>query len=166
MFKVKVNNTSDFEVRKEGTAFFVNERLLQPDIQRLGERQWHIILEGRSYPVELVDKDPKNKTIVVRINHSTYHLEIKDRYDELLERLGMNELNLSKVGELKAPMPGMVLKILVEEGQRVSKGDGILILEAMKMENIIKAPADAVIKSIYVKTSAKVEKNELMIVFQ
>jgi biotin carboxyl carrier protein len=62
-------------------------------------------------------------------------------------------------------MPGLVLKIMVEPGQEVSKGDGLLILEAMKMENIIKAPTDGVVKSIEVEQSNAVEKNQVLIKF-
>jgi biotin carboxyl carrier protein len=62
-------------------------------------------------------------------------------------------------------MPGLVLRILASEGDKVMKGGNLLVLEAMKMENIIKAPADVVIKSIRVIAGDKVEKNQVMIIF-
>jgi biotin carboxyl carrier protein len=60
-------------------------------------------------------------------------------------------------------MPGLVLKVLVEEGKEFKKGDNLLILEAMKMENILKAPADGKVKSIKIKPGDKVEKNEILL---
>jgi biotin carboxyl carrier protein len=62
-------------------------------------------------------------------------------------------------------MPGLVLSILVKEGDEVKKGDNLLVLEAMKMENIIKSPADVTIKFIKIKPSDKVEKNQVLIQF-
>jgi biotin carboxyl carrier protein len=60
-------------------------------------------------------------------------------------------------------MPGLVLNVLVSDGQSVAKGDAVLVLEAMKMENIIKAPADGVVKKVAVVKGDKVEKNQVMI---
>jgi biotin carboxyl carrier protein len=79
--------------------------------------------------------------------------------------LGLDNLQSSKVAELKAPMPGLVLSVLVKEGDEVKKGDNLFVLEAMKMENIIKSPADVTIKSIKIKASDKVEKNQVLIQF-
>ena len=90
---------------------------------------------------------------------------MKDQYDNLLQRLGLDNINSIKLTDLKAPMPGMVLKIMVASGQEVKKGDSLLVLEAMKMENIIKSPADLTIKSVQVKITDKVEKGQVMIKF-
>lgn len=60
-------------------------------------------------------------------------------------------------------MPGLVLKLIVTEGEEIKKGDSVLILEAMKMENIIKAPVDGRIKSIRVKVKEAVEKNQVLL---
>ena len=62
-------------------------------------------------------------------------------------------------------MPGLVLSVLVTEGDEVKKGDNLLVLEAMKMENMIKSPTDGIIKKIEIKQGNKVEKNELLISF-
>ena len=72
---------------------------------------------------------------------------------------------LSKLNEIKAPMPGLVVRITVEEGAEVKKGDSLLVLEAMKMENVIKAPGDAVVGKIKVNAGQAVEKNQLLISF-
>jgi len=72
----------------------------------------------------------------------------------------------NKANLLKAPMPGLVLKVLVTEGQVVKKGDGLLILEAMKMENIIKASSDGIVKKIHIEEKNIVDKNQKMIEFE
>ena len=65
--------------------------------------------------------------------------------------------------ELRAPMPGLLLNVLVSEGDTVKKGDVIFILEAMKMENALKAMQDGIVKEICVKKGQTVEKNQLLI---
>jgi biotin carboxyl carrier protein len=88
-----------------------------------------------------------------------------DQFDELLHQLGMDNLTTATISEIKAPMPGLVLRILASEGQEVQKGGNLLVLEAMKMENIIKAPANVMIKSVKINPGDKVEKNQVMMIF-
>lgn len=90
-------------------------------------------------------------------------MELKDKYDELLQQLGMDKMLSAKVNDLKAPMPGLVLDVLVKEGQQIKKGENLLVLEAMKMENNLKAVSDAVVKKVKVGKGARVEKNEILI---
>ena len=63
-------------------------------------------------------------------------------------------------------MPGLILEILVTKSVKVKKGDPIIILEAMKMENILTSPIDGVIKNIEVKAQQTVEKNNVLIRFE
>lgn len=68
-----------------------------------------------------------------------------------------------KVNVIKAPMPGLVLKIMISENQDINEGDSVLILEAMKMENVIKSPGTGKVKIIKVKERDAVEKNEVLV---
>ena len=87
------------------------------------------------------------------------------RFDLLLERLGMSNAAVAKVNELKAPMPGLIVDIRVQPGQAVLKGDPLLVLEAMKMENILKAPADGTVSSIKVTLRDNVQKGQVLVQF-
>jgi len=84
----------------------------------------------------------------------------------LLKKLGMDSLTSKKVNELKAPMPGLVFKVLVDVGQEVNEGDNLMILEAMKMENNLKSPTTGKIIEIKVDEGEAVEKNQILIVFE
>jgi biotin carboxyl carrier protein len=75
----------------------------------------------------------------------------------------MDQLTTQKANDLKAPMPGLVLRVLVEEHQVVKKGDSLILLEAMKMENVLKAAGDGVIKKIVAQEKTTVEKGQLLI---
>jgi biotin carboxyl carrier protein len=79
--------------------------------------------------------------------------------------MGMNKTIANTISDIKAPMPGLILQILVKSGMLIKKGDPVLILEAMKMENIIKSPVSGVIKEIKAKEKESVAKNQILIEF-
>ncbi|MEO5909481.1 MAG: acetyl-CoA carboxylase biotin carboxyl carrier protein subunit [Pelobium sp.] len=163
MYKIKVNGKHEFDTEfKEGTVK-LNGVIEEIDKVDLGNNHFHILHQHKSYNAELIAFDKAAKKIKIKINANIYELDIKDQYDLLLKNLGLENLNASKLKEIKAPMPGLVLKILVKEGDEVKKGDSLLVLEAMKMENMIKAPADIHIKKINIKPGDKVEKNQSLI---
>jgi biotin carboxyl carrier protein len=165
MDKIKVNGKYHFEfenskgrITKEGVEITADYKSSSSNIA-------HVLYQNKSYRVEVVEHFKAGKTVLLKVNSREYRVELTDQYDELLHQLGMDMITSSKVAELKAPMPGLVLNVMVREGDEVSKGDNIIILEAMKMENIIKSPVDGVIKNIRVKTGDKLEKNQVMIDF-
>jgi len=90
---------------------------------------------------------------------------LKDRFDLLLEKIGMNSTGAGSLKEIKAPMPGLILDLKVAPGDLVKKGDVVLILEAMKMENSIKSPGDGLVKAVNVSLKQSVEKNQVLIQF-
>jgi biotin carboxyl carrier protein len=166
MFSIKVNSKFDHQVESKGDILTLNGGTFLADIIKLDAHNYHILHEQQSYNVEVVDLDTTAKTATIKVNGNIYQLTAKDQFDALLEQLGMANLNSSKLSDIKAPMPGLVLKVLVAEGDEVKKGDNLFVLEAMKMENIIKAPADAVIKTIKIQPADKVEKGQLLILFK
>ena len=165
MYKLKVNNKYDFDIDNKGDDLLVNDTKIQADIRQLSPNTWHIIEQLKSYNVTLISFDKVAKTAQIRVNDNIYTITAKDRFDLLLDQMGLTGLTSAKVSELKAPMPGLVLKVFAEEGMVVQKGDSLFILEAMKMENIIKSPVDAVVKSIKVKPGNKLEKGQILLQF-
>jgi biotin carboxyl carrier protein len=127
---------------------------------------YHLIYKGKSYVAELVRLDAGEKKIELKINNRTHTFQVEDRYDALLKQMGLSGMNSEKVKDLKAPMPGLVLNIEVNGGTEVKKGDPLLILEAMKMENVLKSPTDGVVKEIVVAKGDAVEKNQLLLNFE
>ena len=166
MLKIKVNNKFEFELHQHKDAVSINGQSAGMDVLQIKNDTFHLLYKNKSYKAELIHFNEADKTCKIKVNSKTYTLDIKDQFDELLHSLGMDNLNTVKVAELKSPMPGLVLKVFVNEGDTVKKGDSILVLEAMKMENIIKAPADGRVKSIRIKPSDKLEKNQVMILFE
>lgn len=146
-----------------------HEFSLQPDdaknldIVPDGDGAFHILHQGRSFRAELLDVDHTKRQFSFRINGVKYTLHIADHYERLVQRLGLSVGSSQKQNVVKAPMPGLVLTVMVEAGQAVAKGDALLILEAMKMENVLKAQGDGVVKSIAVQKGAAVEKGQLLL---
>lgn len=161
MNKVTVNGKTTFQV--EGTE--VNGMPVLADIVKTGERFFHIIHEGRSHTVEVVKMDKASKMVTLKVNHSLYEVSVKDKFDLLLEQMGFDAQAKHRIGDMKAPMPGLVIDIRIAIGQEVKKGDAVIVLEAMKMENVLKASGDGVVKSVEVEKGKNVEKGQMLIVF-
>ena len=107
-----------------------------------------------------------SKKLKVKSNGKIYGIEIKDELDQLIESMGMELEDAGAETDVVAPMPGLVLEVSVSEGDEVKKGDPLLILEAMKMENVIKSPGDATISKVNVQPKDTVEKGFVLIEFE
>ncbi len=99
----------------------------------------------------------------VEIEGEYFDVSIKSELDLLLQYMGLNSMVINKLKVIKAPMPGLVIEINVEEGQKVDENEKILVLEAMKMENVLKISHEAVIKKVLIKKGQAVEKGQILI---
>jgi biotin carboxyl carrier protein len=165
MLQVKTANDKTWQVDIQKNTVLLNGAPFNWDISPIGPNTYHIIKDARSYTAELVSANYQEKTFTFKINGAVQTVSVKDRFDLLLDKLGMSNANAHKVNDVKAPMPGLILEIKVQPGQEVKKGDPIMILEAMKMENIIKSPGDGVVKEVKVQVKQNVEKNQVLIQF-
>ena len=165
-WKVKVNETKEYELESKVNNWQINGKLKDIDLLDLGNGKYHLIHEGKSYNASLIELNKEEKKVTMKVNNHTYELELEDRFDQLLQQLGMDDLASAAVSLIKAPMPGLVLNVMVEVGQEVGKDESLLILEAMKMENVLKSPAEGKIKNISVNEKESVEKNQILIEFE
>lgn len=135
------------------------------EVLNSGTRLLTVRYKNRSYPVIAEHFDAEERTITIRLRGKKITIPVKDTYDLLLDKLGISDLNKKKTAELKSPMPGLVIRLAVNEGDLVKKGDNLVILEAMKMENVLKSPADGLVKSIHCQIGQAVEKNQVLLKF-
>ncbi len=164
MLNITVNKDKIIEYKEENGKKILNGIFVEADIQSLGNGHYHILYGSESHRVEILDFD-KNKKLKIKINGKVAEVEVKDRNDLILSELGFTSASVIKNIEVKAPMPGLIIDIKVSEGDTVKTGDPLLVLEAMKMENIIKSPCDGVVKKIAAKQGEIVEKNRLLLQF-
>ena len=158
-------NEKNHEVEFTGSAIMLNGKEVSFQYRRLSENRYLIIYNHRSYEV-IVQKTDNNGEYDLYLNGSKVKAEVKSDLQLMLDKMGLSDTTELAAGPLKAPMPGLILEILVVPGSEVRKGDPLLILEAMKMENVIKAANDCVIDSINVSKSESVEKNQPLITFK
>lgn len=133
------------------------------EIKVLGENVFSVDNGSSNLILEVLKVDLADKTMTIRTNHRTFDVVFKDELDVVLDKMGIKRSAEVVSKNIKAPMPGKVLEILAQEGAKISKGDNVLILEAMKMENVIKAEIDCVIKKIHISKLDNVEKNQILI---
>ena len=157
-YKLKVNSNDELILN---TSDIPNA-----DIIKISNSKYHVLNENKSIIADIVESDFNSKIYKVKINKNTYNINIYNELDNLIKEMGF-EVGVSKlINEIKAPMPGLILDISVKIGQIVKEDDPLLILEAMKMENIITSPRDGIIKTISAVKGKAIDKNELLIEFE
>lgn len=175
MLKIKVGgkNGNDagtheesFNISQKENHWLIGEDIFMGDVIRLSDTLYHVLWQNRSFTVEVEEANMADKTFKLRINGQPYETAAKDRFDLLLEGLGMQAAATKKINHLKAPMPGLIQSVAVTTGQEVQKGDTLLVLVAMKMENIIKSTGDGIVKTVKIIPGEIVEKNQVLIEFQ
>ena len=162
-YKVFYKEDLSHEIELDNQQIKIDGKETTIDLVKLLDNKFHILENHKSYNLEIIHADYNLKRFSIKVNNNIYDLNLQNELDALLDKMGMSAAADDKMDSVKAPMPGLVLDILVEPGQAVNKGDNLLILEAMKMENIIKASGTGIVKSIQVKKKDAAEKNQLLI---
>ncbi len=151
---------------KENNAISLTEELLS-EYSVINHKKNGITLvkDGVKYNCKILYHEESSNTLHLKVNGHPVSVVLKKDIELLLEKIGINTTVTQTFTELKAPMPGIVHEILVKKGDTIKKDDALIVLEAMKMENVLTAPVDCIISSIEVKTKETVEKNTLLIKF-
>jgi len=156
-FKIELEDRDNQVVAK------INGEIIPIQISEInGSHIYSVLIGNHSLEIE-VRRNEAGYQILHQGNTLEYFVE-----DERMARLKhtMDQTVTQSIEkELKAPMPGLIISIEVKSGQHVKKGDGLIVIEAMKMENEIKAPFDCTIKEIKIKERQAVEKNQVLVVF-
>ena len=164
MYKATVNR-KDFNIDNNNGQLTVDGNIVDWDLVKISDQSFHVLIKNESYRAEVIKADPVAKSFLLKINGKVYEVKLKDKFDLLLEKMGLNNGLAGKANNVKAPMPGLIVDLRVKPGDQVNSGDALLILEAMKMENMIKATAQSVVKSVRVAKGDSVEKNQILIEF-
>lgn len=114
----------------------------------------------------LLHQDFASRIYSIRLRGNTYTIHLQNKLDQQIEALGLSLGSQTTTSMVDAPMPGLVLEVLVKEGDSVIEGDGLLVLEAMKMENKLVAPRAGKIKSVHIATNQTVDKGMVLIEFE
>lgn len=144
-----------YRVAVEGSEFIV-------DGKKTGVTGYSLIIDNRSFEIEI---DSSEDEYQVLVDGRTYHIHL---VDEKRMRLGGAQTGIQRQGrqEVSVPMPGKVVEVLVGEGDRVEKGQGLVIVEAMKMENEVRSPVAGEIKEVRVKAGQALEAGQVLLVVE
>jgi len=156
ILEVEIRNSA------EGVALMLNGKPVTWDLKRVGDSNWYsLIVDGRSHALEITRDGSR---YVVRMGGVEIPVEVEDERQRLLRTLARADERAGEVTLVRAPMPGLVAKVEVSAGQQVQRGDGLVIVEAMKMENELRAPTGGVVKEVRVKEGDAIEKGALLVV--
>ena len=122
--------------------------------------------KGQKFFGELLEDKSEDNALKIKINQRVFEIKKKGELDELISALGLDVPKVRKLKELQAPMPGRIVQVSVTIGQELNVGDEILSLEAMKMENVLKAEGVGIVKAILVEGNQVVEKGFVLIEFE
>lgn len=135
------------------------------DCIQVDNNTYHLLENGTAHTIVLIASDPAARTYTLKIDGEIKETVLLTDLDLLIEKMGLNSAQSKKLSVLHAPMPGLVTGIKITSGQEVEKGTPLIILEAMKMENVIVAPHQAVIKNVKVNVGQAVDKGAALIEF-
>ncbi len=152
--------TYEVEINEDG-RLLVNgeERELDFRVLREGEL-YSMLLDNCSFEAVV---DQRDDVLNVLMNGNLYEVKVTDDRSRRLSSAFMHFGDMSGEVHIRAPMPGLIVRIPVEEGQQVSKGETLIILESMKMENELKAPRDGTVHRLNVAVGASVEQNKVLV---
>lgn len=154
-YTIKVNDSYEFS--------FDEASIKESDIVKKTKKHFHLIEKNITYKVKRIKSNFPNKSYKLAVNGNIYEIQINSQLDQLIDKMGLVINGKQKDNDIKAPMPGLILEVLVTEKQEVKEGDTLLVLEAMKMENMLTAPKDGIVKSITVNKGDAVDKKQLLI---
>lgn len=121
---------------------------------------------GKVFHCEVLEDNTESNLLTLKVNHRVFTISKKGELDELIKELGLDKPKVKLLKELEAPMPGRIVSIAVSVGQELQVGDEILSLEAMKMENVLKAEGIGTVKRICYSNDDVVDKGAVLIEFE
>ncbi|HEC22319.1 MAG TPA: biotin/lipoyl-binding protein [Chloroflexi bacterium] len=154
-------HTYQVEINEEG-HITIDGQTVEVDFAQIGNSGLYSLLVDNESFEALVE--PRENIWLVLLRGDLYEVDVVDERVRLLRARA--SLTVPESGEvtIRAPMPGLVVSVPVEMGQEVSKGDNLVILESMKMENELKAPRDGRIERINIKAGDSVERDQILVV--
>ena len=127
---------------------------------------FHMLYDDKAYHAHFIASDFDQKRYTVQVNGQTFQIRISDELDALIGKMGFTHADSKLVSTVTAPMPGLILDTMASVGDEVAVEQPLLILEAMKMENVITSPRAGIIKTIAVHKGDTVEKNAALVEFE
>jgi biotin carboxyl carrier protein len=153
------------EVRsdRDGLRVRLDDQEILVDLLRVDATLYSLLIGGRSFEVDLLEVE---EAFMVLVDGQPFRVEIQDEQERRLRAAVGKEAARAAKRAVTAPMPGKVVKLLVKPGDAVKTGDGVIVVEAMKMENELKAPAPGTVKEIRAAEGKAVGAGDVLVVIE
>lgn len=136
------------------------------DIIKIEANRYHLLFNNKSSILDIMSVEDDPKCVLFKLDDHIYEVTLKDNIDALIDEMGLHQQEDNHDQDILAPMPGKVLSILVGESEFVEADQPLLILEAMKMENVLKANRNGQISKVWINEQDTVQKNDVLITFE
>lgn len=161
-------NGKDYEIEVDDPEFTcqakVNGKMVCIDHQAFAEQGFHhFLIDNRPFEATIQQLDDD---FIVYLAQQHYRVTLTDEKTRRLNLMGIKNTATGGTQVIKAPMPGLVVKLLIQEGESVNKGDSLVLIEAMKMENEIKATQAGTVTRIHVAEKEAVEQNSPLVTIE
>lgn len=153
-------------VLKDSKKILIGDREMEYEYKFITENVMVLRIDNRNYIVKTesdTEEEIKGTEYETDIKSGVTKVLCKSELDVLMEKFSKSRGDIKIKTDITSPMPGAIVKINVKEGQKVKKGEVFLVLEAMKMENELKAASECVIQKIFVEEKKSVEKGQILI---
>ncbi|MCW8849969.1 MAG: hypothetical protein OQJ81_08330 [Melioribacteraceae bacterium] len=151
-------NTSDSRKVKLG------DREFNLDISQLSDHTYSLKLGNEIFHITSTKLENNKYSFLVDGHY--FESYVRTKLEEETENILKSSLNSDDTIKIKSPMPGMILRVNKKVGDKVIKGESLILLEAMKMENELKAPEDGILSEVFIEPGKSVEKNQILIVIK
>jgi pyruvate carboxylase subunit B len=154
----------EYEEGARGIRVRSGEREMAVDLSlKPGSPFFHLLIDGRSYPCSFQEVEHQ---VILNVRGREYRFEVLSERRKRIRDLGIADRREVRHKDIVAPIPGLVVDIEVEEGEEVDVGQGVVVMEAMKMENELRAQARGVVKEIKVAKGSPVDQGQVLVVIE
>lgn len=158
-------NGREYVIAQDGNGLTLDGDKRNFSLHPLPDGRWYIREGNRGVHVRIINRSADGKSLNIFAKGRMLVVQLRDRLDTLTNRMNLHTVDKSSASRLLAPMPGLIKAVLVTEGRVTSAGESALVLEAMKMENLIRTSASVTIRKILVAPGDRVEKGQPLIEF-
>jgi len=159
-----INDRKHSVLIKSGNEVFINNKEILAEVSQINNNAFLLRYNNKVFEITAhkLDKDKYGVVIDGCYFDALVHTQFQDYANDLQKGKSISTKKL----DVKSPMPGLLIKLKINIGDYVKVGEPLLILEAMKMENEIRSPANGIVKEIHFKEGQSVEKNSIILTFE
>lgn len=162
MVQVTTSNGNHI-VRQQNDGIYIDDVRLDWQIVPLSDGRIQVFSKGKVYTAKVIQKDD-HRSVTVIINGHSVQVDLRSQLDLRMEQMGMAS-GAVKIRQITSPMPGLITDVKIFAGDQVTAGTPLLVLEAMKMENVLQASGDGTVTKVNVKKGDRVEKGQVLVEF-